>query len=673
VSAAYEAKLKNAGNGIQLPAYHGSLAKGPSDDFVVCFRKDGSPASKFGDLVWDFTAYHPEQRSSKLYFAYWGDTFPNEERAALGRSIRRVVFALIWYRPGAPLSLGTLSNYVVVLCAAAGHAEALGVPLGTVFGNTTLLQNYSATSCSGWMSETLGSLLGVLAGIHEEARGIEIVPSKTINAIKASGRVYRAGLKQHAPIPARIYSAFIGGLQLELSVWDAVSKDALKLVQACGADRLMGRSYETQRDSAAKNLAVASLELRPTFDDLCPQSVADYLVLGGKNLTVKGLSFAITEMQVVCKLIIQTFTGMRDDEVCSLPYHCLETTVALGKSHHLVKGRTTKFNHGLPKRTQWVTNRDGLHAIEAAQAIADAIYRIHDVVPQSPTDRHSRYPLFPTPGYMNLASKPMAPVGGHFLPGTLEIRPNSVLPTRLFSPIEEVDLRELEQIDPHRAWRSEVAFQRGSPWRFKTHQLRRSLALYAQRSGLVSLPSLRRQLQHLTEEMSRYYAKGSAFAKDFIGAANGHFGLEWQATQSESAALGYILNVLMSDDILIGGHSSWVQHRLKGSDGTVLVDREATMRRFKNGEMAYKETLLGGCTKVEGCDQAALQWLNVDCLRDGCKNMVCNLKKLERVVAAQERLVAAIDPQTVEYRTEVADLNVLRSALDQARNLGKLE
>jgi uncharacterized coiled-coil protein SlyX len=52
---------------------------------------------------------------------------------------------------------------------------------------------------------------------------------------------------------------------------------------------------------------------------------------------------------------------------------------------------------------------------------------------------------------------------------------------------------------------------------------------------------------------------------------------------------------------------------------------------------------------------------------------VCNLKKLERVVAAQERLVAAIDPQTVEYRTEVADLNVLRSALDQARNLGKLE
>ena len=92
-----------------------------------------------------------------------------------------------------------------------------------------------------------------------------------------------------------------------------------------------------------------------------------------------------------------------------------------------------------------------------------------------------------------------------------------------------------EQIDPHRAWRSEPRFQLGVPWTLTSHQLRRSLALYAQRSGLVSLPSLRRQLQHITEEMSRYYARGSAFANNIIGDNKHHFGHDWQDAQPVSA------------------------------------------------------------------------------------------------------------------------------------------
>jgi hypothetical protein len=675
VNAVYEAKLGRTADGISLPDFLGSLADGPSDDFVISLHRDGTPASKFGDLIWDFTAYHPERRTFGLYFSYWGNTPGTPEQLALSRIVRRVVFSLIWHRPGASLSLRTLANYLIVLCAAARHSEELGISLGTLFGDAKQLPRYAGTNCSGWMCETLGSLLGVLASIKEDALGFRVVPSKTIAAIKSKGRAYRDGLKQHSPIPTRIYSAVISGLQQELCAWLLISEEALKLAKACAADPFMGRSHTTQRDDIAKKLGVewGSFEARPTFDDLCPQSVASYLIATGKDLNVKSLSFVIAEMQVVCKLIIQTFTGMRDDEACSLPYYCLETTVAHGKSHYVVEGRTTKFNHGLPKRTRWVTNREGQKAIEAAQAIADAIYGAYDAVPTISAGQRSSHPLFPTPGYMNLASTPMTPEGGHFVPGTLVFRHGSLLPERLFSAIEEEDLRELDQIDPHRAWRSEEAFQIGRPWGFKTHQLRRSLALYAQRSGLVSLPSLRRQLQHLTEEMSRYYAKGSAFAKDFIGEEKDHFGLEWQATQPESAALGYILNVLMSDDRLIGGHANWVQHRLKGPDGAVLIDREATMRRFKKGEMAYKETLLGGCTNVEECDQVALKWLSVDCLRDGCKNLVCNVTKLERVVAAQERLVAAIDPQSVEYRTEAADLDVLRSALEQAmkKNLGE--
>src|SRR5258706_10613078 len=122
--------------------------------------------------------------------------------------------------------------------------------------------------------------------------------------------------------------------------------------------------------------------------------------------------------------------------------------------------------------------------------------------------------------------------------------------------IEEADLRELEQIDPHRAWRSEERFKPGIPWTFTSHQLRRSLALYAQRSGLVSLPSLRRQLQHVTEEMSRYYARGSTGAKDLIGDNKHHFGCDWQDAQPVSAAMSYLQNVLLTDEVLFGAHGN---------------------------------------------------------------------------------------------------------------------
>jgi hypothetical protein len=72
---------------------------------------------------------------------------------------------------------------------------------------------------------------------------------------------------------------------------------------------------------------------------------------------------------------------------------------------------------------------------------------------------------------------------------------------RTFPTITQEDIVELKLIDPHRAWEAEPDFAVGAGWPFTRHQLRRTLALYAQRSGLVSLPSLKRQLQHITQEM----------------------------------------------------------------------------------------------------------------------------------------------------------------------------
>lgn len=241
---------------------------------------------------------------------------------------------------------------------------------------------------------------------------------------------------------------------------------------------------------------------------------------------------------------------------------------------------------------------------------------------------------------------------------------------RLRFPIQEDDLRELEQIDPHRAWRSEDKFKLGQDWNLTTHQFRRSLALYAQRSGLVSLPSLKRQLQHITQEMSAYYARGSHFAKNFIGNDHEakHFGEEWQETQPISQYLAYAAHVLLTDETdLFGVHPHWIATRLRNDEGVITVDRETTLKRFKKGEIAYRETLLGGCVKVGECDKNPLDILHVDCITSHCKNMVGSKKKLATVIAVQSSWVERLklnEASSPEYRHEKKNLEILVTTLE---------
>jgi hypothetical protein len=407
---------------------------------------------------------------------------------------------------------------------------------------------------------------------------------------------------------------------------------------------------------------------RPLFQDLLKKFDLDnYWNEQDCKYSLLGLEAAITEAMVVCAFQIQAFTGMRKNEVDSLPFDCLEVVKRDENDdlHYIVKGKTTKLNHGKIKQAQWVTSETGATAIKLAQRISTTIYNALGKHPEDKKSPNSPFYLFISSS--NLFRQP----SGKLSPAYLAVYSNPTLKQRLQSRMEirDADLLELEQIDPHRAWRSEEAFQLGDPWRFKSHQLRRSLALYAQRSGLVTLPSLKRQLQHITQEMSLYYCRGSSFAANFIGddsVDKPHFGKEWQATQPVSQFFSYVAHVLMTDETLFGGHPHWLKHRRSDDGGNVIFDRDITLMRFQKGELSYRETILGGCVKVGDCDKNPLDILHVECLSSHCKNLVGNKKKLERVVTAQTRLVdnlSKIDPTSAEYRFEQSNLTILKTAL----------
>ena len=614
----------------------------PTADFVVSRTHEDVIVSRYGDIVWDFTVYHPEGQPSNLLFAYWDQGGLTPDREKLVDEIKHIFFILIWLRDKQPLSIGTLRNYLTVVREVAKFAEQQNITLKEVIGNTPLFLEFVRSQNSGWLVETLSSLLLLLVGSSYQKFAIRTVEPETIRMLQKQNKQYRGSLKQHAPIPTRIYSEILANLVCYLDEWEKVSNELMQLVMECYQLKISRGSkrayYHSILDNVSKPLRV-------------------FVITQTGKFTIKEIASLITDIQSICKLVIQAFTGMRDEEAQTLPYECIKEIISNSQKHFLILGRTTKLNHGRAKATQWITSVEGLKAVRIAQKIADHIYQIHDDEAVQVDSDIFQYPLFISASYFGFTGKTIEPTTTKYRIGTLYSKQGI---NKLIPKIEQVDLEELEQIDPHRAWRSEENFQIGQYWNLTTHQLRRSLALYAQRSGLVSLPSLRRQLQHITNEMSSYYAKGSAFAKNLIDSDKSHFANEWQQTQAESTSLGYIFNVLMSSTTLYGGHIHWIENTLKNNEGLVMVDRKQTFQRFKNGEIAYKETIVGGCTKVGSCNYTATNWLQINCLKENCRHLIVSLPKLERVITAQEKMINFLDISSLEYRTELSHLDVLR-------------
>lgn len=662
----YEPKVEILDSRCAPDSWDSSHGLIPPDDFIVSRNRDGSVASRYGDKSWDRTPYQRNGRSAWLHFSYWGAGQGSSEQEALAYEIRFLMFILIWKRQGSPLSNSTLDNYIIAFRRVAQYAESKACSIRDVLTSTNLLAEYVRSDVAIGLLASLKTMLKTLLKLGVTEVGFDVLGLNAEKLFEKKITRYKNGVKQYAPIPTRIYSIIISELSDELSEWEAVADRYFALIQECLADPLIGK-YKTVQIGLSKKHGIERTpgEYKADFNDLLKKyDLLDYFNAKGLTHSTFGLTRGLTYVMTAAKLYIVTFSGMRNDEATNLLFQCLETEFSTdGKTHYIIAGRTTKLKD---IRTKWVTNTEGARAIKLAQRISEKIYAHLKERPASKSVKINKYPLFISPSYLGFVGQLPKGDKDTWHPVSFGFFKKSYDDFRgRFQPIiEEADLQELEDVDPHRAWRAEVDFQVNSPWRLTDHQLRRSLALYAQRSGLVSLPTLRRQLQHITDEMSRYYSRGSLFATNFIGDNDEHFGWEWQDATPVSAGLAYIRDVLFSKEPAFGGYKKWMENQLGTPAGQILLDRDVTMKRFRNGELAYKETPLGGCTKVGPCEEVAIRFLDVDCLA-GCPNLVGNLSKLERVIKAQSTLVNRLDTNTIEGRIEMADLEVLIETRDR--------
>ena len=349
------------------------------------------------------------------------------------------------------------------------------------------------------------------------------------------------------------------------------------------------------------------------------------------------------EHQMTLMLVVAAYTGMRVGEVSILPLErVLVEFDQMGSIHYELQGYTHKLQKGVKHQASWITSHQGARAVRLAQRIARLIPQKHSEPPRA----GQQTLLFPS------CRNPYRAMSSSTFDRCLNIQREIICPA-----LNPADIEELDRLELARGWtRNDIVV--GKRWPLAFHQLRRSLAVYAHRSGMVSLPTLKAQLQHITQEMSSYYANGFSRAVNLVFDKK-HFSHEWQAAKAESSYFAYAFGILFSDEDLLG------KGVLRMANTVEQRSRLDILRLFEENKIAYRETPLGGCISTEPCKIDPLEPIPYHCLETNCVNLVVFGKRLDHVIKFQEMAVTTLEKDeadSVEYRLETRHLEMLLKA-----------
>ena len=114
----------------------------PLDDMVVSKYANGSVASRYGDLEWDWTPYNHSGSSSTLNFRFWKrNDVLTTQRSDLVSEIRWLLYSVITHSRSS-YAFNTLARYLRSLRSIAIHCEQVGISVRSLIADTGLLWAY---------------------------------------------------------------------------------------------------------------------------------------------------------------------------------------------------------------------------------------------------------------------------------------------------------------------------------------------------------------------------------------------------------------------------------------------------------------------------------------------------------------------------------------------------
>ncbi|WP_162803460.1 hypothetical protein [Pseudomonas kribbensis] len=641
-------KIQNESPELIFPMGVGFDFLNPDPNFIMSYDRNGLPRSRFGQDQWNYNSYN--LRSTQNSIAKFDDNFNNKaidqeklivQHKLILAAVQFSAFASWFDTPSSATMMSThrVMGIVIKFCV-----QNKKYPFD-VLTSTELITHLSKNMKEGEKS-LLRGLLKKLVRANVNNFGASFSLDTLLPIL--SGK--RSESRQHPVIPSRIlferlkvYSEIIYDyLNNEVNIKKITHLSWLCHSYLVGADF----KYEVPTGVMKSNQAFQRVSLELGLNELMEKYKID---------SITQFSRFLGQVQYASMMTILTYSGMRYSEALSLKYNCLKIKKKkYGKIRRLI-GITTKFSR---KRyeTSWVTSKEIEPAVNAAKSIAriclTSLNLNETEIETIPLFISRKYNSFSQQNYSLIEKNP-----GHY--ETAKLIPLVWEPFFRQTFIEEEDLYELKDVAPFQDWSADDRYSVGASWPITCHQLRRSLAVYAARSGLVRHSSLRRQLKHLSVEMSLYYARGSSRAKSIFSPDAHHIIHDFTPEKlSELDSIIYIRDILNSKESIYDGFGKKNRNIQSISNKNISMEEKTIiLQDFTNGLKAYRPTPVGGCTSISGCSKSA--HLSMTTCVQGCPEAAIKPSNLKHAIDTGNRLISSLEINSVEYRTEIAQLEDL--------------
>lgn len=608
------------------------------NDTVISRDEHDEPLCFFNDDIWHFPA-HAFIVLDNPYFDFSPlrqDSDLNEENVKTAKRLFLIKMFAEVPKKGKPLRLATMHSIRHLLILMTRHCGAKSISLENLFGDLEIFKRFYSDLSSKARNVMLG-LHRTICRVNSTERGFAVDRMLLAYIVKDT-KLNQTTSGQVPAIPSRIllfkfnqYHSYLSDFEKNFNKIQAILKKAAK-------DPTYGKSRETykrvknsgqaQQKTDADQLSMVSFKVA-----IKTHSLVKLAKKFNWDRITNILSFIATVAHCA-KSLIHIFTLMRDHEAKALCTDCLIPVRGWNNTALYVAGISIK-GHTQAQEHKWITTEAIIRPIEVLK-------NIHRIL--SPYSKNSSKLLM-----ISTACHPASNI--KFSKSELFRKKNfeDRLPPAI---ITEDDILELESLDPLRDWRSDKRFKVGSPWRITSHQFRRTMTIFCAQTGLITLPSLRRLLGHLTKTLALYYGKGCSAGTYKFNIINPDLCKEMKKAAAEANGAMFIREAIHSSEKLYGtrGRQIMTEHEQgvwrKGSI-------EETVVAAKRGLVAWTETALGGCASVKPCDKRA-HGNFFSC--PGCLHLVAKKSAMDEAKTVMEYDLAQLKKGTFEHRAEKQNL-----------------